>query len=131
VRRAGDLALKSCVSDSYSPKLLLAQVCSHVSDVPAWSKLAEQPPAKRNTHLYCDVAQWLGQQQSECHLLWDSHFNIVVHAVLAFASSGPPAFFISTNFARSFSATAVNTTIDPCGIADGLAPKFNAEDRPS
>ena len=52
-----------------------------------------------------------------------THFSIVVHAVLAFASSGPPAFFISTNFARSFSATAGVTRTDPCRPGDGLAAR--------
>ena len=36
-----------------------------------------------------------------------AHLSIVDHAVFAFASSAPPAFFISTSFARSFSATAL------------------------
>ena len=36
-----------------------------------------------------------------------THLSIVVHAVFAFASSAPPAFFISTSLARSFSATAL------------------------
>ena len=36
-----------------------------------------------------------------------ARLSIVDHAVFAFASSGPPAFFISTSFARSFSATVL------------------------
>ena len=40
-----------------------------------------------------------------------AHLSIVVHAVFALMSSGPPAFFISTSFARNFSVTAMCTGV--------------------